>query len=376
MNAKFSMPDRNHLELIGRDKELQTIISWLARSRFFIFSIGGMGGIGKTALALECCHYFQKEYERLPKEERFDSIVWTSAKFEDMTPTGRVQKFTYQSLLRDILTKIAEVLEVPEALIEDEDRQMDIISNALSKQRVLLVIDSFEQLENPEPIIQFIQDLQSPTRVLITTRPQQIIEGARPLFLNGLNEEEGFKLIKSLYNNAPVKNQLSEGEQRDLYTYTTGIPLAITWALGRILQLEEPYSGVISKLKRGVEDLSDYCIADSFQSIKGRKAEEIALTLLPLTTPINRQVIGEIVDLSKEIKVRDDELNLLLVLQLVIKNREDKFKIAPFTQTYLKENYEDSKLAIVREKWAKYYFKYFEELLGKHGRVDSLFPQG
>lgn len=379
MRVKTNLPDRNYIQLIGRDEELKTLKDLLrSQSKFYIIAIEGMGGVGKSALALEAATYFKVEAEdgRLPISEKYDYIIWTSAKIEDMTATGRVQRPTVQATLRAIISTIIQVMGIKEGLTVSEDRQLDLIFEALSQNRVLLVVDSFEHLDNPAGVLKFLHDIPPPTRVLITSRPQQFIEAARSVLLQGLTEKEGLVLIKQICE-APhrIRLKINDDQQLEIYRSTSGIPLAIVWALGRILDNEEPYSSVISRLTRGVVDLSAFCVSDSFEVIKGRKAEEIVFSLLPLTSAVTRQMLGEIVDIGKDVKFRDEELDLLLTLQLITRSRDDKFNIAPLARTYLLSLEDQNKRTITIEKWALYYHSFLEELIGKHGRMDTYLRQ-
>ena len=56
--------------------------------RHFLITIDGIGGIGKSALALEAAHYYLRNYDQLPAEERFDAIVWATAKHDVLTADG------------------------------------------------------------------------------------------------------------------------------------------------------------------------------------------------------------------------------------------------------------------------------------------------
>jgi len=152
----------------------------------------------------------------------------------------------------------------------------------------------------------------------------------------------------------------------------SGIPLVIRWAIGRI-GLGDSYSQIVSKLKRGEVELSEFCVADSFEMLKGRKAEEIVLVLTLPATPVNKQVLGDIADVGKEYKLRDDELADLENLQLVVKHRGDRFSITPLAKTHVlnSELYAKERVSKMIEKWARHYIEFTRSILGEHGRVDG-----
>lgn len=371
---RANLPEPEYDEFIGREEDIALLRQLLSRrERLYLVSVQGMGGIGKTALAIAVCYQLQYAVGLMPEDE-YDYIVWTSAKPEDMTPSGPIRRpqSRIQNTFQSILTTIADVMGLATVFTSaSKDEQEDIVLDAMSKSRVLVVIDSFEQLRKPvrDAIIAFFhRRLPYPSKLLITTRPQEAISQSEAVLLKGLQEEEGIALIIQLYG--PNRDSLSSAERERLFHASSGNPLAIRWAVGRMVALGESFSSVVFKLEKGVADLSEYCVADSFEAIKGRKAEEIAHFLLPVRTFASRQTIGEIVGLSREISTRDSEIELLTNLQLVMRSREDKYRLAPMARSYLFEHSSFDQTTI-RRAWANYYLNFVQAFVGKHGRLDT-----
>src|SRR6266567_906146 len=73
-----NLPNR-HTNFVGRRDEIGKVMEALA-SRAWIVTIDGMGGIGKTTLALEVSHLCRErtsDYASIPK---FKGYIWTSAR--------------------------------------------------------------------------------------------------------------------------------------------------------------------------------------------------------------------------------------------------------------------------------------------------------
>lgn len=364
ISPKSNVPEPDYVQLLGRDDKVIELKRYLS-GRFFIIAVEGLGGIGKSALTTEVCRYYIQHYENLPDEEKFEYIVWVSAKLSDMTPEGSVLRSAVQATLDAIYKKIAEVLEIPSRLSLEEDKLVDAIYTSLSANRVLIVIDSFEQIERPDAVIDFIENVPPPSKVIVTTRPQQTVSTAKAIKLEGLNTDQAIQLVDQFQ----IK-ELSKEQKAEICQYSSGIPLVIKWALGR-MKMGEPYSGVVSKLKKGDLNLSQFCVSDSIEFVSGRKAEEILYSLLPIVTPITRQSLGEIVDLGKEIRTRDDEISLLMGLQLIVRTKGDKFILAPISKAALAQNYTKDKQIKVIGSWARYYKEFVASILDIHGRVDG-----
>ncbi|MBC7226463.1 MAG: ATP-binding protein [Thermoflexales bacterium] len=69
-----NLPQPDYVRFVGREEEL----AWLRQrlspsSRVWVIALTGIGGVGKTALALKIAHEYRERYGELPPEERFDA---------------------------------------------------------------------------------------------------------------------------------------------------------------------------------------------------------------------------------------------------------------------------------------------------------------
>lgn len=169
-----NLPQPDYVKFIGRNQEKEKIIAKLRPypySRNPVITIDGIGGIGKSALALEIGHYFLNNCNKLEKREIFDAIVWTSAKIDVLRADRGIVRRSYASrTLTDICRKIAVTLEIEESIQSETKEGFELICRELSKKRVLLIIDNFETIDD-EAVREFLQDiLPPPTKAIVTTR--------------------------------------------------------------------------------------------------------------------------------------------------------------------------------------------------------------
>jgi hypothetical protein len=78
-----NLPQPDYGRFVGREVELKLVARILRpypHSQHSVVTIDGIGGIGKSALALEIAHRYLRNYDRIEPEKRFDAIIWTSAK--------------------------------------------------------------------------------------------------------------------------------------------------------------------------------------------------------------------------------------------------------------------------------------------------------
>src|SRR4051812_41133029 len=104
-----NLPRRQHTRLIGREQELSDIRNFLSpRHRVGVVCISGDGGVGKTALALEVAHSCFEEAADLPLAERFEAIIWVTAKSAELLPAGLVARQPTFTDLDGIYRALAE----------------------------------------------------------------------------------------------------------------------------------------------------------------------------------------------------------------------------------------------------------------------------
>ena len=112
---RHNLPPRDYERFVGRQKELDEVRRLLPypKSRHHLVTIDGIGGIGKSALALETAYYARDSYAGLPEPERFEAIVWVSAKRTYLTADGILEQRQAFRALDDLYAAIAQVLDYP-----------------------------------------------------------------------------------------------------------------------------------------------------------------------------------------------------------------------------------------------------------------------
>lgn len=314
-SALHNLPQPDYINFVGRKSELHLIRDLLKpENRVWIVVIDGLGGIGKTALALEIAQQYLKREFELPEQERFGAIVWTSAKTKVLTADGISPQYQSTQTLQDIYRAISITLEADGIVMKDLATQHLLIRRLLRGRRTLLIIDNLETLED-EGIMSFLRDLPAPSKCLVTSR--QRIDVAYAIRLVGMPQDDAEAYIRDQATQRDVN--LTDKQIDLLYKRTSGIPLAISWSIAQI-HFGYEVDSVLFKLGNAAGDIAHYCFRSSLEAIRETEAFTIllAIALVPSYLYLDRSKLGRITGLSDS--DRDEGLVTLERLSLV--NRE------------------------------------------------------
>ncbi len=346
-----NLPQRSYSRFVGRQAEFQKLLQLMLpspRSRHFLVTIDGIGGVGKSALVLELAYYYRDNYEKLPPTERFEAIIWVSAKRTLLTARGIQARPQTFNNLDDLYREIATVLESPAIIQSEPAQRRGLVERALTYQRTLLIIDNLETVDDEE-LLTFLRELPEPTKAIVTTRHR--LDIAYPLRLSGMSHEDALTLMELEAFNKHV--ELSNAAVDALEERTAGLPLAIVWSIG-LMSLGYEADSVVRRLTSGQSDIAQFCFAECVVSIRNHKAYRLLLSLALFDSSVSREMLGEVAGLGQDEMGRDDGLAELLQLSLVNK-QHNRFSLLPLTRTFaLQElNSQPDLEAILRENWFK-----------------------
>src|SRR4051812_48579338 len=111
---RHNLPPRDYEQFIGRQQELAEVRRLLSpRSRAFVITVDGIGGIGKSAWVLEWAYGLVDQYNVLPGGERFEGIVGVRATRTSPTASGIRERRQVFRTIEDVFAVIARVLDYP-----------------------------------------------------------------------------------------------------------------------------------------------------------------------------------------------------------------------------------------------------------------------
>src|SRR5579859_6665951 len=205
-----------HRRLIGREKEMKQLQDLLLpRYAAHLITVDGIGGVGKTALALDVAYQslWASTGEIVkPHIPTFQAIIFVSAKQQYLTPHGPLQSTQVHRTLRNIFQEVTLAFDRHDIRATPQQEQANLVYEILGHQRTLLIVDNLETMEDKQEILSFLYQLPPTVKVVVTTRERAMFA---PIRLEQLAEEAARELIEQQAEEKQVK--LEKGEMQMLY---------------------------------------------------------------------------------------------------------------------------------------------------------------
>ena len=163
----FEIPDlpEDLTPFIGRQRELEALLQKLSQPEVRLVTIVGLGGMGKTRLALEAARECSKR-----NLERFSGGVV-------FVPLAGV------NATDDFPIALASILHIQ---LGGQLDPLEEIANIISGERLLLVLDNFEQILEAAPLLNLLLDLCPGICFLVTCREPLHLDAEWRFNLEGL----------------------------------------------------------------------------------------------------------------------------------------------------------------------------------------------
>ena len=318
----------------GRSVELLQLRQWVLSERCRLIGLLGIGGIGKSSLAVKLGQQVQTE---------FDMVVWRS--LENAPPV----EDKLGSILQFLLGELRKEIVIPHSF----DGKLSKLMECLISHRCLLILDNAEtilssggQVGQCRPgyqgygqLLKSVGEIPHQSCVLLTSRekPREIAllegeqTGVRTMKLKGLNTAEGQEFFRQ-------KGQFvgTEQEWQTLIEHYGGNPLALKMIAAATQQLfDGRITGVLDYLKKGIvifEEIRDL-LEPQFCRLSAVE-QEVMYWLA-----INRKPVS-LADLASKIVTQKQKRHLpqavtSLLQRSLIEKSGSQFFLQPVVMTYV-----------------------------------------
>ncbi|MCE7743827.1 MAG: tetratricopeptide repeat protein [Candidatus Heimdallarchaeota archaeon] len=327
-----NLPRPEYIEFIGRTEKIDVVLAQLGpKGRSYIISIDGIGGVGKSALALEIAYLCLNK-------KLFDSIIWVSAKTERLGVVGVKTLTPNIKSLDDLLNIILEEFGNKDAIENFKvERKKELVYEYLSNITVLLIIDNFETITDKN-IDDFLKDMPIPSKILMTSRKRMgEVERVIPLEEFSLIETEQF--LKSEFTAKKISYPDFKKYSDDIHRITGGIPLALKMTIAWIINEGLSIENIKAKLQSQDSDILSFCFDENFEKHMDFHTRRV-FCVFPI---FNSEPTMELLKAST--KLNEDQLNksiaTLLNLSLIFEieteddnHMDNQYGMLPLTMMY------------------------------------------
>lgn len=195
-----------------------------------VVTMQGSGGVGKTSATL-------RVIDRISKEDRYELIVWFSARDIDLLSTG--PKTVRPGILtpKDVSDQYGRLVLSAEDLGNskfDRESYFQTQLGSTNVGRCLFVFDNFETVQNPLEMFTWIDhSIRLPNKILITTRLRRF-KGDYPLEVLGMNDQQARTLIGQTAARLNAAHLLTPNIINDVLITSAGHPYVIKILLGEL----------------------------------------------------------------------------------------------------------------------------------------------
>jgi tetratricopeptide (TPR) repeat protein/transcriptional regulator with XRE-family HTH domain len=210
----WNVPYRRNPFFTGRENILSNLYAMLQNSQSAALTqaqaISGLGGIGKTQIAIEYAYRYLDEYQ---------AILWVTASSREAFTADFV--------------KLAALLDLPEQYEQDQEFMVSAVKRWLSThKRWLLILDN---VDNLEMLADFLP-VHSSGDVLLTTRLQALGTLAQSIEVEKMGLDEGIIFLLRRTKLLPAGTELNQSTHEnqeqavEIVTALDGLPLALDQA--------------------------------------------------------------------------------------------------------------------------------------------------
>jgi hypothetical protein len=321
-------------KFIGRREKIDEVKSKLGL-RHPIIALDGLGGVGKTAIAIQAVR------ELYDDTGRYLFIASLSAKSKMWL--GHVSPRTASFAgLHGLLSGIADVIpEVPKT--DDTQKLKASLISFMKDVNGLILVDNLEEIYD-DGVFKFLsQEVPAPVKVLVTSRIAKDL-GALTISIPAMSSEEAGDLL-SLELGRLGYEPKNEDEQHvaAILQAGGGVPLAIKWAaqLAAERRSIKEASSILRGAGLGKQEFLSFCFATMYDGLN-ESARDAAKLIPYLDLEWKPMTLSVMLDLPPEaVRLAIYELADKGIIYRTNEIEDDDYGVLPLTKEFLSSKWHE-----------------------------------
>lgn len=331
--ASYRLLAPEYTNFVRRERYCLEIEKGLSRNRVAAVTLTGIGGIGKTSLAIWAANqaYLKKS---------FSYIVSMTAKDRELTASGIQAMYQHFTTLNDLLDEILEVIGFEDMKELPQNKKEEQVKELITGSNMLLLLDNLETTSD-DGIKNFINDLPDGVKAIITSRRNIVNVSSYPIEVEGLEDEEIITLISTIGEQYPYCTALSRTEKIMIGEACNRIPLAIKWIISRNKSISELLNAAETLQMNGKDssELLEFVFRRTFD--KMNQAEQRIMQILSVSPNIPEEAIIQASG-NPEGRILDSLSNLVRDTIVVKKYDSDinwyRYSLLPLSRNFIARN--------------------------------------
>jgi hypothetical protein len=330
----FRLLNPNYETFIGRRAIIDEVKQTLD-SRHPVVALDGLGGVGKTAVAIQAVR-------ELYQEKKYYFIVSLSAKSKVWLGYVQPRQATFASL-HGLLLEMSDVFrDIPKT--NDLAVLKRAVLSFMEGMDGLILIDNLEEVDDPGVLRFLSREIPDPVKVLITSRIDKNL-GALTISVPAMTAQEAEDLLRSELDRLGC--EIRAGEEkffREILAVVGGVPLAIKWA-AQIASDNQSLKDAAATLRgrgSGKQELLSFCFKTMYDALSDT-AKDAARLIPYLGAEWNPMCLHILLDQPIDVvKMSIHEISDRGIIFAVDDNHRGGYSLLPLTKDFLSNKWNES----------------------------------
>jgi hypothetical protein len=332
------LPPKTYHRFVGRFDERDKVMNCLRDPLMRGIAIVGLGGMGKTALAIDVA-------EQCSNEKSFDAIVWTSAKTECFVGENIANTNVFAYTFDELLNEIGRQCERTDILQMPSNQKQEAIKRLLANRRVLIVLDNLETVKESEKIVTDVFSILGQGKLLLTSRHHIRHEQMFTLDLGGFSVEDGVAFLREdgKVRGIETVKQAERPVLAEIHQVTGGSPLAMKLVVGQVSRL--PLDVVLDTLKKAapkgqVDPFYRFVYQHSWKLLEmNARMALVDMSVFPPNVGGAVKEVHQISQLDSSVFwLAMDQLVMLSLVDKVGEVNHERYALHPLTQYFIRSD--------------------------------------